>query len=73
MRASLFVVVMFAAMGSVFATGADGFPPTASCLSGQGLVTFYVGRQWLLEVTPDNRRQGITRDLQPDLPLVIHY
>ena len=57
----------------VVAPGADGFPPAASYIAGYGLVKFDVGRQWLLEVTFDNGKQGKTKKLEPDLPMVIHY
>jgi hypothetical protein len=57
----------------VVAPDADGFPPAAAYIAGHGLVKFDVGSRWLLEVTLDNARQGITKDLQPDLPMVIHY
>jgi hypothetical protein len=40
---------------------------------GHGLVKFEVGRQWLLEVTLDKGKQRKTKNLQPDLPMVIHY
>jgi len=51
----------------------NAFPPAASYLSEYKLVKFDVGRQWLLEVTLDNGKQGKTNDLQPDLPMIIHY
>ena len=51
----------------------DGFPPAASYIAEQGLVTFEAGSQWLLDVTLDNDAQGRTVDCRPDLPLVIHY
>src|SRR5882724_4301976 len=57
----------------VVAPGADGFPPAASYIAGHGLVKFDVGRQWLLEVTLDNGKQRKTKNLEPDLPMVIHY
>jgi hypothetical protein len=57
----------------VVAPGADGFPPAASYIAGHGLVKFDVGSHWLLDVTLDNGTQGVTKDLQPDLPMVIHY
>ncbi len=57
----------------VVAPSRDGFPPAAAYIAGHGLVKFDVGSHWLLEVTLDNGRRGITRDLQPDLPMVIHY
>ena len=57
----------------VVAPNRDGFPPAASYLTGHGLVKFDVGGHWRLEVTLDNGKQGVTKDLEPDLPLVIHY
>lgn len=57
----------------VVAPGADGLPPAASYIAGHGLVKFDTGRQWLLDVTLDNGAQGVRKDLQPDLPMVIHY
>lgn len=57
----------------VVAPGPDRFPPAASYIAGHGLVTFAIGSQWLLDVTLDNGKQGVTTDLQPDLPMVIHY
>lgn len=57
----------------VVSPSADGLPPAASYIGGHGLMKFDVGSQWLLDVTLDDGAQGITRDLQPDLPMVIHY
>ena len=57
----------------VVAPAADGFPPAASYISGLGLMKFDVGSRWLLDVTLDSGKQGITRNLEPDLPMVIHY
>ncbi len=57
----------------VVAPGADRLPPAASYIAGHGLVTFDIGSQWLLDVTLDNGKQVVTKDLQPDLPMVIHY
>ena len=57
----------------VVAPGADRFPPAASYISEHKLAKFAVGSQWLLDVTLDNGRQGVTKDLQPDLPMVVHY
>jgi len=57
----------------VVAPSADGFPPAASYIAGHGLAKFDVGSHWLLEVTLDNGRQGVTKDLQPDLPMLIHF
>lgn len=57
----------------VVAPSVDGFPPAASYIAEHRLVKFDVGSQWLLDVTLDNGSQGVTKDLQPDLPMVIHY
>jgi len=37
------------------------------------VVTLLVGSHWLLDVTLDNGKQRVTKDLRPDLPMVIHY
>jgi hypothetical protein len=57
----------------VVAPGADGLPPAASYIAGLGPVKFEVGGRWLLDVTLDGGKQGKTRNLEPDLPMVIHY
>ncbi len=57
----------------VVAPSADRLPPAASYLAGHGLVTFDTGSRWLLDVTLDNGKQGVTKDLEPELPMVIHY
>lgn len=57
----------------VVAPSAAGFPPSASYIAGHGLVKFDVGGGWLLDVTLDDGRQGVTKNLAPDLPMVIHY
>jgi hypothetical protein len=57
----------------VVGPSADVFPPAASYVAGYGLVRFDVGKHWLLEATLDDGAQGLTRDLQPNLPMVIHY
>jgi glyoxalase-like protein len=57
----------------VVAPGADGLPPAASYVAGLGLMKFDVGKQWLLEVTLDEGKKGVTQDLQPALPMVVHY
>ena len=55
-------------------TPTDGrLPPAAAYVAAQGLVSFDGGAEWLLEVTLDEARQGVTRDLRPALPMVIHY
>src|SRR5712671_1774136 len=57
----------------VVAPDADGLPPAASYIVGHGLVKFDVGGRWLLDVTLDGGKQGVTRNLEPDLPMVVHY
>ena len=57
----------------VIAPSAESLPPAASYIAGLGLVKFDVGKHWLLEVTLDNGKQGKTKSLEPDLPMVIHY
>jgi hypothetical protein len=57
----------------VVAPSAEGFPPAASYIAGHGLVKFDVGSRWLLDVTLDGGKQGVTKNLEPDLPMVIHY
>ena len=56
----------------VVAPGADGLPPAASYIAGLGLVKFDVGGRWLLDVTLDGGKPGVTRSLEPDLPMVAH-
>jgi len=55
------------------APGADRLPPAASYVAERGIMRFDVRDRWLLEVTLDEGRRGVTQDLQPELPLVIHY
>jgi len=57
----------------VVAPAADGFPPAASYIAGHGLVKFDIGSRWLLDVMLDNGRQGVTKNFEPDLPMIIHY
>ena len=57
----------------VVAPSADRFPPAASYLAAHGLVTLDTGSRWLLDVTLDNGKQGVTKDFEPELPVVIHY
>lgn len=57
----------------VVAPNAEGLPASASYLASHGLITFDVGKQWLLDVTLDNARQDITKNFEPELPLVIRY
>src|SRR6266542_5831159 len=47
----------------VVAPSAGGFPPAASYIAGHGLVKFDVGSRWLLDVSLDSGKQGVTRNL----------
>jgi hypothetical protein len=57
----------------VVAPSADRLPPAASYIARRGIMKFEVGDRWLLDVTLDDGKRGITKNLEPDLPLVIHY
>jgi hypothetical protein len=57
----------------VVAPSADALPPAAAYIAKLGLVKFDIGKHWLLEVTLDKGKQRKTKNLQPDLPMVIHY
>ena len=57
----------------VVAPSGDGFPPAMSYIAEHGLVKFEVGGRWLLDVTLDNGAQGVTKVLELDLPMVVHY
>jgi len=57
----------------VVAPSADRLPPAASYVAGLGLMKFDIRKQWLLDVTLDDRKQGVTKDLRPELPMMIHY
>ena len=52
---------------------AADLPPAAGYLAEAGVAKFDVGPAWLMEITLDEGRQGVARDLRPELPLVIHY
>jgi len=57
----------------VVAPGADGLPPAAAYIGEHGVVKFELGGAWLLDVTLDDGKQGVTKDLRPELPMVIHF
>ena len=57
----------------VIAPSAESLPPAAAYIANLGLVKFDIGKHWLLEVTLDNGKQRKTKNLEPDLPMVIHY
>lgn len=56
----------------VTAPSVEALPPAAAYIEREGLLRFRVGKEWLLEVTLDRGHQRITKDLRPDLPMVIH-
>ena len=56
----------------VIAPDASDLPPAASYIAEHGLMQFGVGNKWLIEVTLDDGKQGLTKDLAPDLPIIIH-
>jgi hypothetical protein len=57
----------------VVAPAADRLPASADYIAAQGLMKFETGDDWLLDVTLDNAKQGITKDFRPDLPLIVRY
>ena len=57
----------------VVAPSAEALPPAASYIASKGLMKFDVGSEWLLDVTLDDGAQRVTKDLRPDLPMLIHY
>jgi hypothetical protein len=50
-----------------------GATPATERVAKHSPVTFVRGRDWLLEVTFDRGRKGMTRDLRPELPLLCHF
>jgi len=48
-------------------------PPETELAARYAWVTFARGPEWLLEVTFDRGRRGVTRDLRPELPVVCHF
>lgn len=47
--------------------------PAVSYLEKLGVVSVQPGKEWLLELTFDGGKQGKSKDLRPDLPLMIRY
>jgi len=47
--------------------------PAVSYLEKLGVITVQSGDGWLLEVVFDGGKHASSKDLRPDLPLVIHY
>jgi hypothetical protein len=57
----------------VIAPRPEGLTAPARMLDSLGIVQFDRGPQWLLDLTFDANARGKTKDLRPDLPLIIHY
>jgi hypothetical protein len=57
----------------IIAPTVESLPPAAKYLSEHGLVQFKVEKEWILEVTLDNGAEHVTKDLRPELPMIIHY
>jgi hypothetical protein len=47
--------------------------PAVTYLEKLGVVSVQPGKEWLLELTFDGGKQGKSKDLRPDLPLMIRY
>jgi hypothetical protein len=50
-----------------------GLTPTTDLVSRYGQIQFSLGSAWLLDVTFDRGVRHQTRDLRPELPLVVHF
>ena len=52
-----------------------GYQPVAAFayLEKAGIFQSSEGNEWAVEITFDHGRKSQTKDLRPDLPLVIHY
>jgi hypothetical protein len=57
----------------VVAPSADRLPPAADYIAAQGVMRFDVGADWLLDLTLDAAKRGITKDFRPELPLIVRY
>jgi hypothetical protein len=57
----------------VIAPGAESLPPAAAYIAEHGLVKFDLGKQWLLDVTLDKGKQGVIKNLEPTLPMMLRY
>ena len=54
-------------------TPPDGLPPAGAYVDAHSDVRLTAGQGWLLDLTFDEGVQGKTRDLRPQLPLIIRY
>ncbi len=50
----------------------SGLTPTTQLAARYGPVLFGSASHWLIEITLDGGARGATRDLRPDLPLIVH-
>ena len=50
-----------------------GMTPATHLVAQYSPVVFAVATHWALDVTFDRGAKGVTRDLRPDLPLVVHF
>jgi hypothetical protein len=52
-----------------------GYQPVAAFtyLEAAGIFKNSEGKEWAIEITFDRGRKAQTKDLRPDLPLIIHY
>jgi hypothetical protein len=57
----------------VVAPSADALPPAARYLGACRVAAFDLGPEWLVEVTLDDGKQRVQRDLRPELPLILRY
>jgi hypothetical protein len=58
---------------TVFSTSAAQLPPSAAFITASGAAKIAVGKDWLMDITFDDGAAHQTRDLRPDLPLVVHF
>ncbi len=50
-----------------------GLSPATERVARYSPVTFVADTLWLLDITFDRGRRGVTRDLRPELPVVCHF
>ena len=52
---------------------AAALTPATRVAADYSPVVFARGPAWLLEITFDGGRSGVTKDLRPDLPVLCHF
>lgn len=57
----------------IVAPSADALPPSADFVNASGAARLEVGHDWLMVLTLDGQRQRRSRDLRPELPLIVRY